>query len=137
MSTRSRIGYVDENNNYRSVYCHHDGYLEGVGYALLNFYNRSDLVGEIVSLGDLSSLGENLKPRGEDNPGGTFAYNRDRGEKTTASVTPMCGSKLYALMDSTWAEYIYMFRDGEWLVSHDCVVWAKLKDAIKLAEVIH
>ena len=38
MSTRCRIGIENKNGTITSIYCHHDGYLEGVGEILVNHY---------------------------------------------------------------------------------------------------
>lgn len=34
MSTRSMICYRDENSQIKGIYCHFDGYIEGVGVVL-------------------------------------------------------------------------------------------------------
>ncbi len=57
MSTRSRIAVLQENDgSVKSVYCHWDGYLSGVGVTLLNHYNTYQRANAVVALGGLSSL---------------------------------------------------------------------------------
>lgn len=52
--TRALIGKERENNEVEYVYCHYDGYLDGVG-AILKNYNL-DSLDEILKCGDMSSL---------------------------------------------------------------------------------
>lgn len=61
MSTRSRIGIIREANADRmvieSIYCHFDGYPEGVGQTLIDHWTDPKKVNRLIALGDLSSLG--------------------------------------------------------------------------------
>ena len=58
MSTRCRIGLEMPNGKVKSVYCHFDGYPEGVGETLKKHYQNPEDVEKVLELGDLSSLGE-------------------------------------------------------------------------------
>ena len=58
MATRSVIG-VMYGDVCKSVSCHWDGYLEGVGATLLENYGRVG-ASELVALGDISSLGTEI-----------------------------------------------------------------------------
>jgi hypothetical protein len=101
MGTRSRIG-VMHGDNVKSIYCHYDGYIEGVGKTLLKHYD-SARANHLVALGDLSTIGNVI---GEAHPFSPFDlppelagmslndfnarfgemctfYGRDRGEKHT------------------------------------------------------
>ena len=64
MSTRSRIGIVRDSNARKivveSVYCHFDGYPDGVGQMLLDHWTDPAKVEHLISLGDLSSLGSEI-----------------------------------------------------------------------------
>ena len=42
MSTRCRIGIKNTYNSVSSIYCHHDGYVEGVGKTLDKYWNNKD-----------------------------------------------------------------------------------------------
>ena len=88
MATRSTIAMAD-GDNIKAIYCHYDGYPEGVGVTLSNFYNDSDKVAELVALGDISTLDEFVVPVGTQHSfetpevGVTVAYGRDRNETGT------------------------------------------------------
>lgn len=65
MSTRSRIGVIRgiaEQDGHQaviveSIYCHFDGYPEGVGQTLIDHWTDPKKVNRLIALGDLSSLG--------------------------------------------------------------------------------
>ena len=61
MSTRSRIGIEVSNGWVHSIYCHHDGYLSGVGEMLSDHYQTADDVRRLIDLGDISSLSETVE----------------------------------------------------------------------------
>lgn len=121
MSTRSRIGYTMKNNKIRSIYCHYDGYPEGVGKTLLQYYNSWSKIKPLIDLGDISSLGltigkkhdfDNEKLR---NKMTTF-YGRDRGEKGTKARVDS-SSESYVNINKDWdIEYFYLYENDEWLV---------------------
>ena len=124
MSTRSRIGYLLPSGEVKSVYCHHDGYVEagvGVGHQLHTHHNSLAAAKAIVALGDLSSLYEHLAPpagvaHSYDNraPNTTVAFGRDRNEKDCGAETS-ANVEAFLAIDSN-QEYAYLFKDGEWFV---------------------
>lgn len=84
MSTNAGIHYVKGNRLY-SIYNHYDGYLDYVGKILHTHYRDEKKVQQLISLGDISILGERVEPIGEHSfekaeKGTTVAYHRDRGE---------------------------------------------------------
>lgn len=97
MATRSYIGTV-EDNKVKYIYCHFDGYLEGVGRILAKNYNTPFKVNALLELGDISELRET--------PETCVAYHRDKGEKFNSA-----GSHLKDLIikdDSV--DYVYLFN---------------------------
>jgi len=120
MATRSTIAYVDENGYIHQVYAHWDGYLSGNGKLLQENYNTYEKVKELVSMGNISSLAENI---GIQHDFDTFDpaysymttfYGRDRGESCP-------GPKVYCDFDDyernyQSEEYNYLFNDGVWSV---------------------
>lgn len=74
MSTNSLIGREIGNNKVEYIYCHWDGYLEGVGEILRTHYlYNQDKINELFKNGNLSSLGREIddcefyKNRGDEN----------------------------------------------------------------------
>ncbi len=122
MSTRSRIGYVMKTDAIASVYCHSDGYIEGVGRTLLNHYTDPKKIRTLIKLGDLSSLHEKVAPPAgvkhafewmERAPGVTVAYKRDRGETDVDPIQSATVEEFLAI--DSGQEYSYLW-DGRWWV---------------------
>ena len=97
MGTRSFVG-VMVGDKCRAVYVHWDGYLEGVGAELQDYTTQAE-VEELIADGDMSSLGD---------------YYKDRGETGVAPKTYDTFDKFYKAADGSWAEYYYIFKDGVW-----------------------
>ena len=125
MSTRCRIAIKEENGTYRSIYCHNDGYPEGVGVTLETYYVNPDKIEDLMDLGDLSSLGASLKFRDPDEMfkdpkayilnDGTTDYNRWRNEGTEAEISKNLKDLKELAFDSD-AAYLYIFENGKWKV---------------------
>ena len=116
MATRSNIAVRKEaGGKFLQVYCHWDGHFDTNGRLLLTHYNSHEKALELVSLGDMSSLGERAVLDGEHSfekadDKTTVYYGRDRGEKNTEPemrVSPKMKE-----------EYLYVFDidpdDGVW-----------------------
>jgi hypothetical protein len=93
MATRSRIGIELECGQIKSIYCHFDGYLQGVGLMLHEHYQDKTKVEKLIALGDISFLDEEVDiPEGVEHsfnnthPGITVAYHRDREESLSFSI---------------------------------------------------
>jgi hypothetical protein len=132
MATRSNIGIVNEDGSVTGIYVHWDGYTENVGKLLLKHYNNTGIVCELMDLGDLSSLNENLYC--EDNnhsfenpaPGVCVAYGRDRGEDGVESRVFKNISKFEKFADRTGADYQYLFNNGKWQYRNHNGTWNEL-----------
>ena len=125
MSTRSLIGRELADGTIRHVYCHYDGYLEGVGSTLVAHWADAEKIDALLDLGDLSILGEVLGEKHSFDTysytdeekarcaGWTLAYGRDRGEEgVDAQILP--DADAFAASNSS-AQFVYLFRDGVWL----------------------
>lgn len=126
MSTRSIIAYKTKEGQYRTIYCHWDGYLSYNGAMLLDHYNQYDRVSVLVGLGDISSLKEEINP--EPNQEHTFEkpqqnvtvfYGRDRGEKNVGSHLHNTLQEVFDRYNQSWCEYLYVFEDGKWYVTEN------------------
>lgn len=90
MATRSFIARYDhDTETYTAIYCHWDGYPQGVGLALRDNYSWDEAVQTLLGFGDISSLRDTLAEtkqeafkvtRGEDTPALTFNYQSDMVE---------------------------------------------------------
>ena len=58
MSTRSNIAIERKNKTVEVVYCNWDGYLSNNGQILLDNYKDIDKINNLISKGNISSLGE-------------------------------------------------------------------------------
>lgn len=116
MSTRSMIGIMREDGKIEGIYCHSDGYPEGVGEMLKEHYSKIEKINALINLGDLSFLGPEIGTEHsfEDKDYNVcMAYGRDRGE--TGVESKMYSVKEFSETNKTrWAEYTYVWQDGEW-----------------------
>jgi hypothetical protein len=134
MSTRCRIGYKMRNEKIRSIYCHHDGYPEGVGKTLLKHYDNWNKIKPLIDLGDISCLGSTIGKKHNfddyEDPQ-TTAYGRDRGEEGVKARVN--GSReSYANTNKDWdIEYFYLFEDDEWeILDAGKTKWKPLKKVL-------
>ena len=127
MATRSNIGIYDSKiNEGRAIYCHWDGYPEHNGAILLEHYNTKEKVLELMELGNLSVLGQNIGSKVDfnnfrnDYENGEIqciAYGRDRGE-ANVGAKHFRASETYGYVGSFFDEvYEYLFIDGVWHIA--------------------
>ena len=115
MSTRSRIGIEGEDGQIISVYCHSDGYPEGVGATLLTHFNTAEAVVRLVAEGDLSFCeGPDLSPVGERVSGTTCSYKRWRNEQDVDAKTSENREAYIRLADDCGGEYVYLYGPRGW-----------------------
>jgi len=128
MATRSVIG-VMHGDLCKAVYCHWDGYLAHNGKILYQHYN-SVKANELVSIGDLSSLGKDIgvkHPFSSIDAGISYEdynalysdmcnfYGRDRGEEAWFK-TFLSYDELLEYYKVSGVEYIYIMKDNVWYV---------------------
>jgi hypothetical protein len=103
MATRSTIALEFADGTVQQVYCHFDGYLEGVGAELWRAYTDPFALQKLIEGGDMSSIGEPYSNRGEDCPAQKFTDFADYQA------------------NGQWEEYNYILRqvDGkaQWTVN--------------------
>ena len=106
MGTRSYIGKVI-NGRVHSIYCHWDGYPEGVGSVLLQHYD-SEKVDALLELGGISALQETVEESA------VKAYHEDVNVDIREDYFSNDGD--YGI------EYSYLLEDGVWKVydHHKC-----------------
>ncbi len=107
MSTRCRIAMKLNNGYYRSVYCHYDGYPDGVWMILRQHYDSVPEARMVIKAGDLSSLEEDA-----------INSYQDRGE-SWQQVKPITSPDLPHLIKTAaadHAEYIHCHEQGCWKI---------------------
>jgi hypothetical protein len=110
MATRSRIAIENESGIVKSIYCHFDGYVDGVGVVLFEHYDKEKLE-KLIELGDISVLKESTE--------NTIAYCRDRGEDHH-STDYLNVEGLFELGFGSSVEYVYcLTKDGTWIFRED------------------
>jgi hypothetical protein len=119
MATRSRIGIENENGTISSIYCHWDGYPDGVGVTLEEHYSNSQKLRMLINLGDISILREHVATMDEhtfENPkeNVTVAYHRDRGEEKREARTDVSIEQFKKRLSESY-NYVYT-KDGNWLM---------------------
>jgi len=137
MATRSTIALEYEDGTVRQVYCHWDGYLSHNGQILLQHYTDKEKVENLIDLGDLSSLAEEIGEEHDmdslekrrDHEDWCKFYGRDRGEADTEARV-FDSFKDYK-ENHQYEEFEYILRrDGLWWVSEYGRDYKLLEDAI-------
>ena len=107
------------NKIVKSIYCHWDGYPEGVGQKLQDHFLDREKVAALIELGAISFLEKEVAPTGPHSfespqPGVVVAYHRDRGEDF---IEPRVDASVAEFFNSDIEQYGYLFtEEGEWLV---------------------
>lgn len=120
MSTRSAIVEKTETGEFRGIYCHGNGYLSHNGRILLEHYNNPSKVSDLISLGDIVTLGNRVSPsinekHSYDSPVEdiTVAYLRDMKEDE-GEVSTTVGSTLEEVLSCIDYSYAYVFIHNDW-----------------------
>ena len=103
MGTRSRVA-VMHGDVCKSVYCHYDGYLDYTGRILLEHYD-SVAANHLISRGDNSGVKETVEE---------MNFYADRDEEGVEHRVAHSFDEFLEQVESCWAEYYYVMRDGEW-----------------------
>jgi len=106
MATRSRIGILNQDQSITSIYCHWDGYPEGVGATLKEHYSSTPRAMRLLSMGDLSALMPTIEES-------TF-YGRDRDEDGVEAKESTDLQAFLAMAKEGWAEWAYLWDGQEW-----------------------
>lgn len=119
MSTNCRIALRTKEGKYESIYCHWDGYPDGVGATLSIYYKDIEKIKGLISLGDISCLRNEIgKKQDFENPNEewTLSYHRDRGEpwKDTKPITHDDLGSLLIFSNASTAAYLYIYENGKW-----------------------
>lgn len=128
MSTHAIIAQENLHGGYTGIYVHSSGYPEWTWPVLTEAYTDPVKIAELLRLGDLSHLGQQI---GEKHPFDTaprdafyqarpeardwcLAYGRDRGDCTTGSRQFKSLAGLGRTAHNYNAEYLYVYENGKW-----------------------
>jgi hypothetical protein len=128
MSTRSKIGILKSNGTVDAIYCHWDGYPSYNGRVLVACYTKEEQIRKLISLGDISSLAPSL-----DEVESYYGWREEERPKRTYSNVEVYENAY----GSSWDEYNYLFKNGEWYVfdgNESIDGWKKVKDILKNKE---
>lgn len=118
MATRSFIGKLQDDGSVHGIYCHNDGYYEYTGVRLEAHYTDSKKVDQLLALGDISILGDEIGEKhdfddNETHRNWTKAYHRDRGEdKRPNAVYPSLMAMQKNVGGDMGAEFAYVYGNG-------------------------
>lgn len=109
MATRSFIS-IKTGKEFRTIYCHWNGYPEYNGVVLLKHYSTIERIEALLALGSVSYIDKELAPKAgtlhnfyNKQKGVTMAYHRDRGDTYTP---PRC----HTYKGLKQEEYNYVFN---------------------------
>ena len=127
MATRSNIAIENQDGTVSSVYCHFDGYIDGVGKTLFEYYRSREKMEQLIALGSISELNETIET--------TVAYNRDRGERDLRIEKY---ENVEEFFDKFYNQYSYLFTlDGQFIFSTKGLYrTALLEDALNGEDVL-
>jgi hypothetical protein len=116
MATRSHIGLRNLDGTVDYIYCHYDGYPHYNGKILAEHYQNIDKVRQLLDLGDLSILSEEIGEKQDFNDRNThnekwcLAYGRDRNEPNTSKRNVYFND----LLKDDNVDYLYVFDGDYW-----------------------
>lgn len=134
MGTLAAIGIQNADGTVTGVSCHYDGYLDHVGKILFENYNTEEKVRELLSHGNMSSLGCVVGEKhdfDDNNYDVTRYYGRDRGEE---GQEPRTFTNSYEFVNEICASYSYLFDIGQWFVVDGLEEMMSLKEALEFNE---
>lgn len=119
MSTRCLIGRKIKDNKVEYIYCHHDGYLDGVGETLKTYYTNDGIIDKLMALGDLSALGKIAESNPNQFNFGKIDYNlcaayKDNGEEDVDSKIITEKEYVDKLNTNIWMAYLYLWDGEKW-----------------------
>ena len=118
MATRSLIGKQNQDGSITNIYCHFDGYPQHNGVILQEHYSTPVKVDQLLALGNLSVLSEEVGEEQDFNDRTThkdnwcLAYGRDRGENNQQATV---NTRDEFFSDDHGVDYLYLYNNEfEW-----------------------
>jgi len=143
MATGSFIGIQIGKGNAKYVYAHYDGYPEGNGVILLNHYKDPKKVKQLISLGEISVLRNEIGEQHDfsadiklaDEKEWTTFYTRDRNDKLEIGKSKLDVESAKKSMSQFGGEYFYVMDAKKvwWVLAYNdekIPTWTKLTDVL-------
>ena len=114
MSTRARIGLLQDDLSVLSVYHHWDGYPEWLGVTLKEQYNTKEKIAKLIDGGNMSSCysdneyDEEKQEFVKNDPKPEYYGGDDERPRLSRTLTQ------FAFDSKSGEEYLYLFVDNEW-----------------------
>ena len=114
MSTRARIGLLQEDLSVLSVYHHWDGYPEWLGVTLKEQYNTREKIAKLIDGGNMSSCWSDNQFDYEkqefvkNDPKPEYYGGDDERPRLSKNFTQ------FAFDSKSGEEYLYLYEDGKW-----------------------
>lgn len=108
MGTPANIVALHSSGRWGVSYINYDGYVEGVGMTLFEFYADQNRVDALLELGHLSSLGQTLDPKH------TESYARDRDEEDVDTDYYDTYAQALAEAHDHPGQYLYAWEGHYW-----------------------
>lgn len=109
MATSSFISKRNSDRaSYDGVYCHFDGYPEGVGAILKEHYTDPTKVAKLLDGGSISFLESSLE--------NTRFYHKWRNDPLVIHRELIGRDYLRQVAGNSGCEYLYVFENGQWTV---------------------
>lgn len=119
MSTRSLIVTKTDDDKYRGIYAHWDGYPEHNGRILQEHYTDQEKIDTLIDLGNVSVLAPSTeKPTGHSYDtrveGHCVFYGRDRGEEEQEAFEE---SSIQDILNLDYGQdFVYIWNGSKWTV---------------------
>ena len=99
-----------------------DGYLDGVGYNLVNYFIDENTIEKLIDGGELSQLSESIKS--------SVYYKKNQCDGDLPKEIDLDKYTLYEFDGNV--EFLYLFQNGEWFAQGYECGYIKLKDWITI-----
>lgn len=106
---------VNLNGNYISIYVHHDGYINGVGCNLYNYFNSYEKALNLCLIGDCSYIEKEII-------GSYHTFYEEEWDITAP--------KKYDNEPECYEDFLYLYDNNQWLVKKKNSEWNVLAEHI-------
>lgn len=119
MATRSMIGVQQKDGTVKAIYCHWDGYPDGVGMMLETFYGNPADANKLIDMGNMSVIGATIgeKVTFGSHTGGAQCvfFGRDGGESDQEATVYASFDEFEKSLDNWGVNYAYYMKDDYWV----------------------